>query len=332
MQNDDTDDETLLPCPFCGAEPKYGEVLRGFDARTEDGGFPDAACAAGLLCEHAESGIRGAAVSLSGMPEGENFGAEFIECSNPQCGCSTNLLFPAMCGVKNELRDKWNRREHGQPGREIRAEESSSLQRAGSVALCEWQRKLPDESGLWWWWNEDEDSLPIVVDIAYSGCGDNYFAMQGQHGWTRFQNVEDMGGWWRRLHEPERPLPGLLAGKYPHWQFSPKWACLFPAHKPCIHPRTGAIVRWRCHEANVQRCVRAAARPLGLDVTPHHLRHATHCLNAGQNPRAIQQAMGHSQLETTMGYLHAEALSVRSPLDFEPVNIVAMPPERIRSR
>lgn len=26
-------------------------------------------------------------------------------------------------------------------------------------------------------------------------------------------------------------------------------------------------------------------------------------------------AMGHSQLETTMGYLHAEALSVRSPLD-----------------
>jgi hypothetical protein len=26
-------------------------------------------------------------------------------------------------------------------------------------------------------------------------------------------------------------------------------------------------------------------------------------------------AMGHSQLETTMGYLHAEAMSVRSPLE-----------------
>jgi site-specific recombinase XerD len=39
-------------------------------------------------------------------------------------------------------------------------------------------------------------------------------------------------------------------------------------------------------------------------------------LNAGQNPRAIQQAMGHSQLKTTMGYLHAEALSVKSPLEF----------------
>lgn len=112
-------------------------------------------------------------------------------------------------------------------------------------------------------------------------------------------------------------LPGLLATKYPHWQFSPKWAWLFPARTTCRHPRTGEIVRWRVHEANVQRAVRAAARPLGLDITPHHLRHAyaTHCLNGGQNPRAIQQAMGHSNLETTMGYLHAEALSVRSPLE-----------------
>ena len=112
-------------------------------------------------------------------------------------------------------------------------------------------------------------------------------------------------------------LPGLLAAKYPHWQFSPKWAWLFPARSTCQHPRSGQTVRWRCHEANVQRAVRQAARPLGLDITPHHLRHAyaTHCLNSGQNPRAIQQAMGHSQLETTMGYLHAEAMSVRSPLE-----------------
>jgi site-specific recombinase XerD len=110
-------------------------------------------------------------------------------------------------------------------------------------------------------------------------------------------------------------LPGLLATKYPHWQFSPKWAFVFPAHRPCEF--RGQVVRWRVHEANIQRAVRKAARPLGLDITPHHLRHAyaTHCLNAGQNPRAIQQAMGHSQLETTMGYLHAEALAVASPLD-----------------
>ena len=119
-----------------------------------------------------------------------------------------------------------------------------------------------------------------------------------------------------RLAQLPVKLPGLLAQKYPHWQFSPKWAFLFPAHRPCEF--RGQVVRWRIHEANVQRAVRKAARPLGLDITPHHLRHAyaTHCLNAGQNPRAIQQAMGHSNLETTMGYLHAEALSVRSPIEF----------------
>jgi site-specific recombinase XerD len=120
-----------------------------------------------------------------------------------------------------------------------------------------------------------------------------------------------------RLAKLPVKLPGLLAQKYPHWQFSPKWAFLFPAHQPCNF--RGTVVRWRIHEANIQRAVRAAARPLGLEITPHHLRHAyaTHCLNGGQNPRAIQQAMGHSQLETTMGYLHAEALSVKSPLEYQ---------------
>lgn len=122
-----------------------------------------------------------------------------------------------------------------------------------------------------------------------------------------------------RLNRVPVALPGLLATKYPHWQFAPKWAWLFPSRSTCEHPRTGQIVRWRCHEANIQRAVRNAARPLGLDITPHHLRHsyATHCLNAGQNPRAIQQAMGHSQLQTTMGYLHSEAMSVKSPLEFQ---------------
>lgn len=122
-----------------------------------------------------------------------------------------------------------------------------------------------------------------------------------------------------RLNRLPVKLPGLLATKYPHWQFSPKWAFLFPAHRPCEF--RGLVCRYRIHEANIQRAVRKAARPQGLDITPHHLRHAyaTHCLNAGENPRAIQQAMGHSQLETTMGYLHAEALSVRSPLEFQTV-------------
>jgi integron integrase len=112
-------------------------------------------------------------------------------------------------------------------------------------------------------------------------------------------------------------IPGLLAKKYPHWQFSAKWAWLFPARGTCTDPRSGTIVRWRCHEANVQRALKAAALPLGLDMSPHHLRHAyaTHALNRGGNVRAIQEALGHKHLDTTMVYVHAEALSVASPLD-----------------
>lgn len=112
-------------------------------------------------------------------------------------------------------------------------------------------------------------------------------------------------------------LPGLLAQKYPAWALSWQWAWVFPALRPCVHPRSGAPVRWRCHEANVQRAVRVAARPLGLCITPHHLRHAyaTHSLNRGVNVKALQEALGHSQVETTIGYCHAEACSVPSPLE-----------------
>ncbi len=109
-------------------------------------------------------------------------------------------------------------------------------------------------------------------------------------------------------------LPGLLAKKYPQSRFAWKWAWVFPQHTPCKHPRTGETVRYRLHEANVQLAIRTAT---GGDIKPHELRHAyaTHSLNRGINPRAIQQAMGHVSLETTMGYLHAEALSVPSPLE-----------------
>ena len=112
-------------------------------------------------------------------------------------------------------------------------------------------------------------------------------------------------------------LPGLLATKYPNWQFSSKWAWLFPARSTCADPRSGAVVRWHCHPANVRRSLNAATRPLGLDFTPHHLRHgyATHALNRGANVRGIQEALGHKHLDTTMVYVHAEAMSVPSPLD-----------------
>lgn len=124
---------------------------------------------------------------------------------------------------------------------------------------------------------------------------------------------------WHRDRQNRIPLllPYRLAKKYPEYQFTWSWAWLFPAHHPCRDPLTGTTVRFRMHEANVQIAIKLARRKLGICVLPHELRHgyATHCLERGTSPRAIQQVMGHSSLETTMGYLHAESMSVRSPLD-----------------
>lgn len=133
------------------------------------------------------------------------------------------------------------------------------------------------------------------------------------------EQIESARVVWKRDGANRVPvaLPGQLARKYPAAQFDWNWAWLFPAHRPCLDAGTGKLVRWRLHEANVQRAVRQASRMTGVLILPHELRHAyaTHCLNRGVNPRAIQEVMGHKSLETTMGYLHAEALSVGSPLD-----------------
>jgi site-specific recombinase XerD len=125
-----------------------------------------------------------------------------------------------------------------------------------------------------------------------------------------------------RAHGIPIPLPGLLGRKYPRAPFFERWAWLFPSRTTCRDPRTGEVVRWRCHEANVQRAVRQAASSCSLDgISPHLLRHAfaTHTLRNGAMVRDVQVVLGHVSLETTMGYVHPEADRVLSPLQtFEP--------------
>ena len=60
---------------------------------------------------------------------------------------------------------------------------------------------------------------------------------------------------------------------------------------------------------SVQGAFRTATHRAGITKTGvaiHTLRHsyATHLLEAGVNPRLIQRYLGHTQLETTMVYLH----------------------------
>lgn len=124
---------------------------------------------------------------------------------------------------------------------------------------------------------------------------------------------------WRRDVQAGLPLeiPNQLAKKFPEYCFAWPWSWLFPSRWPCRHPRTGVLVRYRMHESNVQRAVKEARRRIGVMILPHELRHAyaTHSLDRGVNIKALQSAMGHAQVETTIGYCHADSLSVSSPLE-----------------
>ncbi len=124
---------------------------------------------------------------------------------------------------------------------------------------------------------------------------------------------------WQRDVQAKLPiqLPHQLAKKYPEMQFAWQWAWVFPLRHPCQDPRDGRWVRWHMLTDTVQRAVKLARRELGIMVVPHQLRHAyaTHSLDRGTNIKALQEAMGHVNIETTSGYCHATALSVASPLD-----------------
>jgi integrase/recombinase XerD len=56
----------------------------------------------------------------------------------------------------------------------------------------------------------------------------------------------------------------------------------------------------------VRRIVTAAAARLGVDASPHWLRHshATHALEAGVPIHVVQATLGHARLDTTGRYLH----------------------------
>lgn len=120
-------------------------------------------------------------------------------------------------------------------------------------------------------------------------------------------------------------LPDRLGIKYPRLASSPHWAFLFPLKASCKHPRTGVIVRFHMLDTTVQRSCRDAVRRTELNpmITPHCLRHAfaTHTMERGGNVRDVQMVMGHSSLETTMGYLHPEIGRVKSPLEAMKVDL-----------
>ena len=134
---------------------------------------------------------------------------------------------------------------------------------------------------------------------------------------VRAVHRQDLADGWGRV-----PLPGALGRKYPNASSDWRWQWVFPQAGRWINPATKQQGRHHVDPSLVQRAVREAVARAGLAkrVTCHTFRHsfATHLLQAGYDIRTVQELLGHSDVKTTMVYIHVlnrGPAAVHSPID-----------------
>ncbi|NJM38829.1 MAG: tyrosine-type recombinase/integrase [Akkermansiaceae bacterium] len=101
-----------------------------------------------------------------------------------------------------------------------------------------------------------------------------------------------------------------------------EWFWVFPTAERAVDPRDGEQKRHHLLEGAPSKWIKKAAAKAGIakKISAHVFRHsyATHLLQSGTDLRTIQEALGHSSVETTQIYTHVvRAMSgmARSPLD-----------------
>lgn len=120
-------------------------------------------------------------------------------------------------------------------------------------------------------------------------------------------------------------LPNRLDKKYPTAPYAWEWYWIFPAAGPCKDPKWGGKL-YHVHPTAVQKRVRRAilAARIAKKASCHTFRHsfATHWLENAEGSHEIalkrlQELLGHSDVKTTMVYLHLlpNKTDVLSPLD-----------------
>ena len=97
----------------------------------------------------------------------------------------------------------------------------------------------------------------------------------------------------------------------------------FRQHRPKVYLFEGQVAGQPMHVRSIQHFIHAYIEQMGLggkDYSAHTLRHsfATHLLDGGADIHTIKELLGHSNISTTMVYLHlqqAKLSAIVSPFD-----------------
>lgn len=155
----------------------------------------------------------------------------------------------------------------------------------------------------------------------------------------------DKGGKSRTVRLPRNSMARLMAHVATvrqQWEVDKARGVINPSPEPSLMKKLGrarfgtlpfcwlfpsrdvrGVERWHATDHGLSDALRKAAEESGIlkRVSPHVLRHsnATALLARGENIRAIQEHLGHTHVETTEIYTHANvSTGLTSPMDYPP--------------